>query len=66
MQKPLLAWGLIVLGLVIIVLSGLADALSLGQHQGFGWKQAVGMALGIALAVRGIYWRRRLRAPRST
>jgi len=64
MRKPLLAWGLIVLGLVIIVLSGLTDALGLGQ--GFGWKQVVGMALGIALVVRGIYWRRRLSAPRST
>ena len=44
MQKPVLAWGMIVLGLVIIVLSGFADALGLGQHPGFGWKQALGLA----------------------
>jgi hypothetical protein len=65
MQKPLLAWGSIVVGLVIIVLSGLADALSLGRLPGFGWKQAAGVALGIALVVCGVYWRRRLRATRS-
>ena len=65
MQKPLLAWGMIVLGLVIIVLSGFADALGLGQHPGFGWKQALGLAVGLAFVVRGIYWRRRLRATRS-
>jgi hypothetical protein len=43
MQKPLLARGSIVVGLVIIVLSGLADALSLGRLPGFGWKQAAGV-----------------------
>lgn len=61
MPKPWRAWGMIVIGLVIIVLSGFADAFGLGQHPGFGWKQAAGMAIGIAVLVRGIYWRRRLR-----
>lgn len=66
MQKPLLAWGLIVFGLVIIVLAGFADALGLGQQPGFGWRQALGMAIGIAFVLRGVYWRRRLRSARST
>ncbi len=66
MLKPALAWGLIVVGLAIIVLAGLADALGLGQQPGFGWRQGLAMAIGIAAAVRGIFWRRRLRATRPT
>lgn len=66
MHKPALAWGLIIVGLAIIVLAGFADSLGLGQQPGFGWRQAVGMAVGIAAVVRGIFWRRRLSAKRST
>jgi len=56
MQKP---WVLIVIGLVIIVLSGFADALGLGRSPGFGWRQTIGLALGIAVVVYGV-WRLRM------
>jgi hypothetical protein len=65
MRKPLPASGLIVLGLVIIVLSAFADALGFGQQPGFGWRQALGMAIGIAFVLGGVYWRRQLKAYRS-
>jgi len=59
MQKP---WVLIAIGLVIIVLSGFADALGLGRYPGFGWRQTVGVVLGIVAVVCGVW---RLRATRS-
>ncbi len=65
MGKPRLAWGLVTLGLVIIVLSTFADALGFGQQPGFGWKQALGVVIGVALMLGGLYWRRQLRAYRS-
>ena len=52
MQKP---WVLIVIGLVIIVLSGFADALGLGRYPGFDWRQTVGVVLGIAVVVYGVW-----------
>jgi hypothetical protein len=65
MGKPQLAWGLIILGLVIIVLSAFADALGYGQQPGFGWKQTLGVVIGVALVLGGFYWRRQLSAYRS-
>jgi len=59
MQKP---WVLIAIGLVIIVLSGFADALGLGRYPGFGWRQTVGVVLGIVAVVCGVW---RLRVTRS-
>ena len=60
MPKP---WVLIVIGLVIIVLSGFADALGLRRYPGFGWRQTIGVALGVAAVVCGVW---RLRVTRST
>jgi hypothetical protein len=65
MGKPQLAWGLIILGLVIIVLSAFADALGYGHQPGFGWKQTLGVVIGVALVLGGFYWRRQLSAYRS-
>lgn len=44
---------LLVVGLVLALLSLFADPLGLGGAPGFGWKQAVGVAAGLALAVVG-------------
>ena len=60
MQKP---WVWIAIGVVIIVLSGFADALGLGRSPGFGWRQTIGVVLGIASVVYGVW---RLRVTRST
>jgi hypothetical protein len=51
--------------LVIIVLSAFADALGYGHQPGFGWKQTLGVVIGVALALGGFYWRRQLSAYRS-
>jgi uncharacterized membrane protein len=51
-------WPLIVLGIVLALVSLFADRLGLGAEPGFGWKQTVGVVVGVALAALGA-WRRR-------
>ena len=54
-RTPAVAWTLIVLGVVLALLSGLGDVVGIGAGEGtFGWKQIVGLAVGIALAATGI------------
>jgi hypothetical protein len=50
---------IVALGVVILLLSVLADALGLGRVEGFGWKQTVGVLVGIALIAVGYYLRGR-------
>jgi len=47
--------GLVVLGVLIAVVSGLANVIGLGDPKGlFGWKQVVGLAVGVVLLVAGL------------
>ena len=41
-------------GVVLLVLSALADPIGLGGGGGFGWKQATGVIVGAAVAVVGL------------
>jgi hypothetical protein len=50
---------ILVLGIGILLLSVLADALGLGRVEGFGWKQSVGAVVGIVLIAVGYYLRGR-------
>ncbi len=55
-----LAVGLIVVGVVVLLGSAMADIIGLGaQPLVFGYKQLAGSAVGAALAVFGavLYWR---------
>jgi len=45
---------LIGIGLVLALLSGLADVIGVGAHPDFGWKQIVGLSAGTALLGAGI------------
>lgn len=49
---------LILLGILVALLSLFADALGLGGSPDFGWKQILGLVVGLALVAYGI-WRRR-------
>ena len=53
-------WPLIilVLGILLALVSLFADPLGVGGTPGFGWKQTLGLAVGVALAALGV-WRRR-------
>ena len=59
MVTPFRTQVILVIGIVILVLSVLADALGLGRVEGFGWKQALGVVVGIALIGVGYYLRGR-------
>lgn len=48
----------LVVGVVLALVSLFADALGVGGEPGFGWKQTVGLVVGVALAGIGL-WRRR-------
>lgn len=48
----------IALGALVILVSAFADTLGLGREARFGWKQVIGVAVGLALVGIGIAWRR--------
>lgn len=56
----------LVIGLLLAFLAAFADPLGLGGAAGFGWKQAAGMAVGLALAVVGWLRLRACRPPKET
>lgn len=43
------------LGLLLFLVSLLADVLGMGPYPGFGWKQTVGAIVGGGLAAFGIF-----------
>jgi len=54
-SRLLTALALIAVGLVLATVSGLAELIGLGDPADtFGWKQIVGLAVGVALLVAGI------------
>ncbi len=48
---------LIVVGIVLAVVSAFADPLGVGGEPRFGWKQTLGLVVGVVLALVGV-WRR--------
>jgi hypothetical protein len=54
---------LLIVGIVVVLVSLLADAVGIGAHPDLGWKQIVGIAVGLVLAVAGGL---RLRAKQSS
>jgi hypothetical protein len=53
MPRPGWNRAILALGIVILLLSILADAIGVGREAGFGWKQTVGVFVGIVLIVVG-------------
>ena len=55
MSRKQLGLLIVVAGALLLVLSLLADPLGIGVNEGyvFGWKQAVGTVVGVALVVIG-------------
>ena len=49
---------ILVIGILLALVSLFADPLGVGGNPGFGWKQTVGLVVGVALAALGL-WRRR-------
>jgi hypothetical protein len=59
MQSPALAKTLMIVGVLIVLLSALADPLGLGRSPGFGWRQTLGVIVGALVILAGLYLRRR-------
>ena len=49
---------IVAIGVLLALLSIFADALGIGGQPGFGWKQTLGLVIGVVLAAYGL-WRRR-------
>ena len=45
---------LVALGGLLLVIGLAADALGLGGHPGVGWKQILGIVVGVAVVVAGL------------
>ena len=54
MDRTRLGWVLVALGVVLVVLSALADPLGVGEGGGIGFKQVTGMVVGGVLVVAGL------------
>jgi hypothetical protein len=54
-----IGWGVTGLGVVLVAVSVLADPLGIGLSPAFGWKQILGIVVGIALIFGGQYWRKK-------
>ena len=46
---------LLVLGIVLVVVSLLADLIGIGANPGFGYRQIIGVVLGVIAIIRGIW-----------
>jgi hypothetical protein len=61
MSRKTFGWILIFAGLLLAVVSLVADSIGLGNEVGFGWKQIAGTVVGLASLAYG-YWLGRARA----
>jgi hypothetical protein len=51
-------WLVLVVGIVLALVSVFADQIGLGRTPNFGWKQTVGLIIGLVLVVVA-WWRMR-------
>jgi hypothetical protein len=52
-KKRTIGLVLLIVGIAVLVVSGAADAIGLGNSPGFGYKQIVGVAAGAIAAIAG-------------
>ncbi len=55
MSKKAIGSGLIILGLIVGLLFLFADSLGIGGSPGIGWIQLTGLAIGIVIAIIGVW-----------
>jgi hypothetical protein len=53
MSKKAVGSVLVLVGVLLVIISVLADSIGIGVP-GFGWKQLVGLVVGVVLAATGI------------
>jgi hypothetical protein len=62
MNNPMFAWVVIGVGSLLVLIALFADPLGLGGRSGFGWKQGLGLVIGVVVILAGLYLRRRGKA----
>ncbi len=55
MSQKSIGFVLIGVGVLVLVVSGFADALGIGGVPGFGWKQILGSVAGLLVAGIGVW-----------
>ncbi len=60
MDSPMLARVVIGIGAILVLIALFADPLGLGKSAGFGWKQGLGVLIGVVVILAGFYlrWRK--------
>jgi len=58
-NKKTIGIALIVIGVIVLIVSLIADAIGLGGAPGFGYKQIIGSLAGVIIAVIGYYYSRK-------
>jgi hypothetical protein len=54
-RKKTIGWVLLGGGIILLILSLLADVLGVGGTPGFGYKQILGAIVGVVAAIRGYF-----------
>jgi hypothetical protein len=57
-SRPAWTWLVLVVGVLLALISIFADQIGLGATPGFGWKQTLGLVIGLVLVVLAV-WRMR-------
>ncbi len=59
MQRKTLGSLLIGIGIIVLLVSLFADVIGIGGHPGLGYKQIIGIVIGIGIAILGWFIPRR-------
>ena len=62
MSRQTLALIATILGALVLVLSALADWIGLGTYPGLGWRQRIGLVIGVVGLYLGVRWRRKAKS----
>lgn len=54
MSRRSFGFAIAAIGIVVLAVSALADQIGIGESDEFGWKQIVGVVVGVAIVVFGI------------
>ena len=53
MSRTSVGWAITAIGIVVLIVSALADQIGLGNTDSFGWKQILGVVVGAVIMVLG-------------
>lgn len=54
MQRRSVGLAVAAFGIVVVVVAALADQIGIGDSDAFGWRQVLGVVVGVVIAVSGV------------